>query len=163
DDRTLAERLLVAGLNVVGSKRGVDKHGEKNFRDIALWIGTNVVVCSEVKRRLKLGAWGIDMLLTLPRFMLSDGVLTLTANVNDYMDEVIIRTMMGNPSLSPLPEPPEPWRQLNKGALGPRHWAHEGVRLVNRGKEIEEIIKRSISLGQMNQVLYALNLLQAVP
>src|SRR5689334_20761990 len=43
DDETLALRLLVACISVCDSdKLGADRDGEKNYRDIALWIGRNL-------------------------------------------------------------------------------------------------------------------------
>ena len=54
---------------------GADRDGEKNFRDIALWIGRNLGQRGETA--VEVGGWGVDMLLSLPIFALVDGdVLT---------------------------------------------------------------------------------------
>jgi len=42
-DEDLALRLLIAGVSVCYAPNlGVDSEGQKNFRDIALWIGRNL-------------------------------------------------------------------------------------------------------------------------
>jgi hypothetical protein len=83
----LALRLLNAGVTVCASDEfGADRDGQKNFRDIALWIGRNL----EQQRNdlaFKVGAWGIKMLHDLPIFRLVDhdaehlDVLTLLPDI----------------------------------------------------------------------------------
>ena len=68
----LALRLLIAGVSVCyAPDLGSDSDGQKNFRDIALWIGRNLGQRGELG--FKVGAWGVDMLLSLPIFELVDG------------------------------------------------------------------------------------------
>jgi hypothetical protein len=92
DDETLALRLLVAGISVCGSDTlGADKDGEKNLRDIALWIGRQFGCEREIG--LKVGAWGINMLLTLPIFVLEAGdVLAPTDMAVEFVGDFLART-----------------------------------------------------------------------
>src|SRR5262245_60373253 len=83
--KNLSMRLLMAGISVChGEKLGIDRKTEqKNLRDQTLWIGKNLLpwvkkkgVKKKGKKRryvphdtelaLRLGGWGIDMLLGLP-------------------------------------------------------------------------------------------------
>ena len=60
----LALRLLTAGISVCfAGDLGVDDDGEKNFRDIALWIARNLVSIRDRELALKVGVWGINRLL----------------------------------------------------------------------------------------------------
>ena len=80
-DDDLALRLLVAGISVGGSDElGADRDGQKTFRDTALWIGRNLCPRHGAEMRLKVGAWGINLLLeALPFFALAPGdILILT-------------------------------------------------------------------------------------
>jgi hypothetical protein len=60
DNVELAIQLLVAGINVCDDVRfGIDKDGNKTFRDQAIWIGYNFGVREdESELTLKVGAWG---------------------------------------------------------------------------------------------------------
>ena len=86
----LALRLLIAGISVcAGDHIGTNAVGQKNFRDVALWIGRNL---SQNKNELALkdGAWGINMLTALPIFTLGDGdilEMPLTASLDNFLDE----------------------------------------------------------------------------
>ena len=69
-DDDLALHLLVAGISVGGSDElGVDRDDQKTFRDTALWIGRNLCPRHGAEMRLKVGAWGVGLLLeALPSF-----------------------------------------------------------------------------------------------
>jgi DNA-directed RNA polymerase len=161
EDETLALRLLVAGISVCGSDTlGADKNGEKNFRDIALWIGRQFDCEREIG--LKVGAWGINMLLTLPVFALADDdIPVLKAEVNAFMDDVLVRAIRNNPLLSPLTTPPQSWTDIRKGGLPPDHWAHLPL-IRSHHPSIEIAAREAIRTGQMQKVLDAVNALQAV-
>jgi hypothetical protein len=106
DDKTLALRLLTAGISVCGSDDlGIDKDGEKNFRDIALWIGRNLGHGGKIG--FKVGARGVDLLVTLPCFAIDDeGILRPTAQAIDFVDDVLAEAVKNNALLSPLLDPP---------------------------------------------------------
>jgi hypothetical protein len=130
DDETLALRLLVAGISV--AEDGIDEDdGEKNFRDQALWIGSNFG-CQRRELGLKVGAWGFRMLLCLPVFACDDGgVLRLTSSADAFMDEVLARAIKNNALLSPLTFPPEDWTQVRRGGLPADHWAKVSLSYVS--------------------------------
>src|SRR6516165_2999085 len=161
DDETLARRLLTAGISVCGSDNlGVNKDGEKNVRDIALWIGRNLSHGGKIG--FKSGAWGVDLLVTLPCFALDDdGVLRPTATAIDFMDDVLAEAVKNNALLSPVLEPPRPWTQVSKGALPPDHWAK--LSLIRGHRASQAAARKAISDGRMHKVLDALNALQATP
>jgi len=93
-EEDLALRLLVAGISVCADDvLGADRDGEKNFHDTALWIGRNLGHRGETA--LRVGVWGIDMLLSLPLFELAaDDVLVipLTDRLDAFLDDVIGRS-----------------------------------------------------------------------
>jgi hypothetical protein len=65
----LALRLLTACISVCfADDLGADDDGEKNFREIALWIPVNLVSTRDRELALKVGNWGINRLLSLPMF-----------------------------------------------------------------------------------------------
>jgi hypothetical protein len=129
DDEEIALRLLVAGITVCGSDSlGTDEEGDKNFRDIALWIGQQFGCGRELG--LKVGAWGVNMLLVLPVFELVGDVLKLRADVSDFMDDVLAQAVRNNPLISPTMSPPLPWTQFRRGGLPAGHWALGSVPLV---------------------------------
>jgi hypothetical protein len=169
DDDTLALRLLTAGISVCYSdKLGVDENGEKHFREIALWIGRNLGIGRESIHQselvVKVGAWGACMLTALPVFTFEGDkilTLTLTDDIDELMDEVIIRALKSNPYLSPFATPPEPWTQVRKGVLPVDHWAHVPL-IREHHHSIENIARKAIGRGQMQGVLDAINALQAV-
>jgi hypothetical protein len=117
---------LVAGISVCANDSlGADRDGEKNFRDIALWIGRNLG--QRGKTAVEVGGWGVDMLLSLPIFALAaNDVLTLplTDQLDSLLDDVIARSFKANPLLSPSLVPPDPWTQVRKGGLPADHWAN---------------------------------------
>jgi hypothetical protein len=105
-DDDLAFDLLVAGVSVCWDGRlGVDDGGQKNFRDIALWVG-RVLGQRKGELALKVGAWGINMLVTaLPTlFTLDKDVLSLplTDSLDSFLDQELIRGIRKNPYLSPF-------------------------------------------------------------
>ena len=60
----LALRLLTAGITVCfAADLGADDDGQKNFRDIALWISRNLVSTRDRELALKVGVWGINRLV----------------------------------------------------------------------------------------------------
>ncbi len=78
DDETLALRLISNGISVSGdNKLGVNRDGDKTFRDQALWIARNLGIKENDRETiLRVGTWGINMLLSLPIFVLGpDDVL----------------------------------------------------------------------------------------
>src|SRR5262249_31605107 len=73
DDEEIAFRLLVAGISVSeANKLGSDDDGVKNFRATAEWIGRNLGQ-QRGELGIKVGAWGINLLLELPIFALDVG------------------------------------------------------------------------------------------
>ena len=173
DDEDLAVRLLTAGLSVCyGDKLGVDNEDQKNYRDIALFIGRQFG-----KRRdetaLKVGEWGINTLLTLPIFALvDDDILYLPESLADYFDDVLARVVVTNPLLSPLTTSPVPWTGVRKGGLPADHWAnvplirehHPSIERAVR-KAIGDVQTPGIAIGasEINPLLDAINALQQVP
>ena len=162
DDLTM--RLLVAGISVCASNTlGANDDGEATFRDTALWIGRNL--CSRQGREtcFRVGAWGTNLLASLPAFDLaSDHVLILTEPVHDLMDAVIERAVRTNPYLSPLTEPPPPWTQIYRGGLPADHWARVPL-IRERHRTIEAAVRNAIGRRRMDQVLDAVNYLQSIP
>ena len=55
----LTLRLLTAGVTVAAGL-GVDDDGDKNFRDIALWISRNLISSRNRGLAFQVGVWGID-------------------------------------------------------------------------------------------------------
>jgi DNA-directed RNA polymerase len=163
-DDDLALRLLVAGVSVCASNRlGADEDGNANFRDTALWLGSNLCPGESREIRFKIGAWGARLLDTLPIFaFVADDVLILTEPVHDLMDDVLVRAVRANPYLSPLTSPPGPWTQVRTGGLPKEHWARVPL-IRERDRSIENAARKAIGIGRMQPVLNAVNYLQAVP
>lgn len=165
DNEDLADRLLIAGITVCASDElGADKRGQKNYRDIALFFGRQFG-----KRRdeiaLKVGEWGVNMLLTLPIFAIEGaGVLTLVlTNALDYfLDGVLARYVVSNPLLSPFPTPPVPWTQVRSGGLPVGHWANVPL-IREHHPSTERAARKAIGDGKMDRLLDAINALQRVP
>jgi DNA-directed RNA polymerase, mitochondrial len=159
----LALRLLIAGVSVCyAADLGSDADGQKNFRDIALWIGRNLGQKGELGFRA--GAWGVDMLLSLPIFALVDGDvldIPLTERLDAFLNDVVERGVKANPLLSPLLTPPEPWTQVRKGGLPTDHWANVPL-IREHHPSIEEAARKAIGIGKMRPLLDALNGLQRV-
>ena len=163
-DAALAVRLLVAGVSVAAANYlGTDDEGEKNLRDIALWIGRNIrPSVSEREVNLKVGAWGIEMLLSLPAFKLDGELLKMTATAYDLMDGVLARAVASHPLLSPLTTPPVPWTHVRTGGLPADHWA-AGIPLIREHhRSIEAAARKAIGMRRMQPVLDAVNVLQRV-
>jgi len=155
DHEELALRLLIAGISATDARVGVDDNGDKDFLHQCLWIGCNLLDGRRHKRELqfKLGAWGAEMLLTLPAFAPVGDILTLAADLNDFMDDVFVRAIRNNPLLSPLTTPPESWTDIRKGGLPPDRWAH--VPLIRpHHPSIEAAAREAIRTGQMQKVAY---------
>jgi hypothetical protein len=136
-DAALALRLLVAGVSVAAANYlGTDDDGEKNFRDIAQHIGRNIrPFINEREVNLKVGAWGIEMLISLPVFQLDGEILKMTGAAYDLMDGVLARAVASHPLLSPLTTPPAQWTQVRKGGLPADHWPrgfHSFVNAIDR-------------------------------
>jgi DNA-directed RNA polymerase len=161
DDEEIALRLLVAGITVCGSDSlGTDEEGDKNFRDIALWIGQQFGCGRELG--LKVGAWGVNMLLVLPVFELVGDVLKLRADVSDFMDDVLAQAVRNNPLISPTMSPPLRWTQFRRGGLPAGHWALGSVPLVRSlNPSTEAVMRKAIGTGKMRPVLDAVNYLQS--
>jgi DNA-directed RNA polymerase len=161
DDENLALRLLIAGISVCDSNTlGTDKYGEKTFRDIALWIGRNLSCQGELA--LRVGGWGVEMLRTLPIFVLEAGdVLAPSALAVEFVSAFLARHIRNNPWLSPFATPPEPWTGIRKGLLPPDHWACVPF-IRQHHPSIEVAARKAIGTGQMQKVLDAVNALQAV-
>ena len=161
DDDTLAIELLIAGISVSEpNKLGTDDDGEKNLRDQALFIGSNLGQRRD-KLGLKVGAWGINILTELPAFALDGGVLKMTAPVDEIMDEALATAVAKHPLLSPLTTPPEPWTQVRKGGLSADHWAKVPL-IRERHPSIENAARKAIGTRRMQPVLDAINVLQRV-
>ena len=163
-DEDIALRLLTAGISVCASATiGVSDDGEATFRDSALWIGRNLCPRQNRETRFRVGAWGTSLLVELPTFTLTaDDVLLLTESVHGLMDDVLERAVRGNPFLTPLTEPPQPWTGVRKGGLPAGHWA--SVPLIREhNRSIEEAARKAIGTGRMQPVLDAINTLQSVP
>ena len=162
-DEDLAFRLLVAGVSVCYAKNlGVDSDGQKNFRDIALWIGRNLG--QRGKLGLEVGAWGINRLLYLPIFDLVDTDvldIPLTNSLDALLNDVIKRGAKANPLLSPLLTQPEPWTQVRKGGLPPDHWANVPL-IREHHPSIEEAARKAVGTKKMQPLLDAINALQRV-
>jgi DNA-directed RNA polymerase, mitochondrial len=162
-DEDLALRLLVAGVSVCYAENlGVDSDGQKNFRDIALWIGHNLG--QRGKLGLEVGAWGINRLLYLPIFDLIDADvldIPLTDPLDALLNDVIKRGAKANPLLSPLLTPPEPWTQVRKGGLPPDHWANVPL-IREHHPSIEAAARKAVGTKKMQPLLHAINALQRV-
>jgi DNA-directed RNA polymerase len=170
DNTRLAVQLLVAGVNICASdnlgihdgKKTYDDlgihDGKKTYRDIAISMGGFFGVTRDRELALKIGGWGINMLLSLPVFALDGEVLILAADVHDFLDDVLARETAINPLLSPTDAPPVPWTQVSKGGLSPDHWAR---RSLVRRQASEGVWRKAIADGRMQPTLDAINHLQS--
>ena len=161
----LALRLLTAGITVCADDGlGVDDDGQKNFRDIALWIARNLVAVQDRELALKIGTWGINRLLSLPIFEESDGVLelVLTDRLDTLLDDVLFRAIAANPLLTPSAAPPQPWTGARKGGLPSGHWAQPPLIRAHH-PSIENAARKAIGTGRMQPLLDAIHALQTVP
>src|SRR5262249_18304551 len=85
----IAVRLLTAGMTVgYADGLGTDSDGEKNFRDIALWVARNLVNVRDRELALKVGVWGINRLCELPIFELADNDI-LELSLTDHLDALL--------------------------------------------------------------------------
>ena len=161
DNTNLAIQLLVAGIHVCDSNQlGINrKTGEKTFLKIAIVIGRSFGVREDDDElALKVGAWGINMLLTLTVFALDGEILVLTRDAYHLFDEVLAEAAANNPLLSPTQTAPTPWTQVSKGGLPADHWAR---RPLVANEVTQGVWRKAISTGQMQPVLDALNHLQS--
>jgi hypothetical protein len=114
---------LTAGITVCfADDLGIDDDGEKNFRDIALWIARNLVSIRNRELAFRVGVWGIEQLCALPIFELrDDGILelVLTDQLDTRLDDVLVRAIVANPLLTPSAAPPQPWTGVRKGGCLP--------------------------------------------
>ena len=85
----LVRRLLTAGITVsYAADIGVDDEGQKNFRDISLWLARNLVSVRDRELAFKVGVWGIERLCALLIFELrDDGILELV--LTDQLDSLL--------------------------------------------------------------------------
>lgn len=152
----IADRLLVAGLTV--------GHERQKFGIVASWIG-KCLGQSDKQVALRVGTWGVNMLLELPIFSLegSDQILTLhwSNDLHQLVAETLARRIGRNHLLLPMLTPPIPWSQTDKGIVPPDEWSH--VLLVDRGPVIDAELRDAIAAGRMDGVLKAVNFLQSVP
>jgi hypothetical protein len=151
DNTRLAVQLLVAGVNICAGD-------PQTYRDIALSIGGFFGETRDGELALKIGGWGINMLLSLPVFALDGEILVLAADIHDFLDDVLARETATNPLLSPTDTPPVHWTQVSKGGLSLDHWAK--LSLVRR-QSSQGVWRKAISSGQMLPALDALNHLQS--
>ena len=162
----LALRLLTAGITVsYASDLGVDDEGEKNFREIALWIARNLVAVRDRQLALKVGTWGINRLCELPIFELrDDGILelVLTDQLDTFLDDVLVRAVIANPLLTPSAAPPQPSTGVRKGGLPSGHWAQPPL-IREHHPSIEIAARKAIGTGRMKPLLDAIHALQTVP
>ena len=162
----LALRLLTAGITVsYASDLGVDDEGEKNYREIALWIARNLVAVRDRQLALKVGTWGINQLCELPIFELrDDGILelVLTDQLDTFLDDVLVRAVIANPLLTPSAAPPQPWTGVRKGGLPSGHWAQPPL-IREHHPSIENAARKAIGTGRMKPLLDAIHALQTVP
>ena len=160
----LVWRLLTAGISVTeGNKLGTNREtGEKTFLHQADFIGRNFG--QRGLAGLRIGEWAFNMLLSLPNVFALDqtDALELTADANDFLEEVLWQTVDNNPLLYPVTEPPLDWTQVNKGALPADHWARVSL-IGDNHPAIIGAVKKAIGTGQMRRVLDAINSLQRVP
>ena len=111
-----------------------------------------------------MGEWAFNMLLALPGVFALDpaDVLELTADANDFLDEVLSQAVDNNPLLYPVTTPPLDWTQVNKGGLPAEHWARVSL-IGDNHPAIMGAVRKAIGTGQMQPVLDAVNSLQRVP
>ena len=159
----LVWRLLTAGISATaGSELGTNRDGEKTFLHQALWIGDNFG--QRGLGGLRMGEWAFNMLLALPGVFALDpaDVLELTADANDFLDEVLSQAVDNNPLLYPVTTPPLDWTQVNKGGPPAEHWARVSL-IGDNHPAIMGAVRKAIGTGQMQPVLDAVNSLQRVP
>ena len=77
--------------------------GNKSPREIALWIARNLTLIRDRELAAKIGAWGVNRLLSLPIFEERDGILELdlTESLDTLLDDVLVRAIVANPLLTP--------------------------------------------------------------
>jgi DNA-directed RNA polymerase, mitochondrial len=161
----LAIRLLVAGITVsYADDLGVDSEGNKSPREIALWIARNLTPIRARELAAKVGAWGVNRLLSLPIFEERDGILelVLTESLDTLLDDVLVRAIVANPLLTPSAALPEPWTGVRKGGLPAGHWAQPPL-IRDHHPSIENAARNAIGTGRMRPLLDALHALQSVP
>jgi DNA-directed RNA polymerase len=155
-DDDVATVLLFAGVTVCA------KDYRQTFRDVALFIGR--ALGQHGQSALSLGAWGVNILLTLPIFVLEDDdvlALRLTDSLDSFLDGVLDHHIRSHPLLLPCATPPVPWSQIDKGGVPDGHWAQP--LLIERHSSIEATVRYAIRYGSMKGVLGAVNSLEAVP
>jgi DNA-directed RNA polymerase, mitochondrial len=159
----LTLRLLTAGVTVAAGL-GVDDDGDKNFRDIALWISRNLISSRNRGLAFQVGVWGIDQLCSLPIFELrDDGILelVLTDELDTLLDDTLVRAIVANPLLTPSAIPPQPWTGVRKGGLPSCHWAQPPL-IRDHHPSIEDAARKAIGTGRMKPLLDAIHALQTV-
>jgi DNA-directed RNA polymerase len=116
----------------------------------------------ETELAVKVGEWGVQMLLTLPIFKFEGGLLTLpmTDDLIDFLAEVIMRGAAEHPYLFPSGTPPRPWTGVRAGCLPPDDWARPPL-IRSRYPVIEDVARKRIGTGQMQPMLDAVHALQS--
>ena len=154
-DDDLAAVLLFAGISACATD------DQNTFRDVALFIGHTFGQRGE--SALRVGEWGINILLTLPIFGLEGDVLALqlTDSLDSFLDGVIGQQVRAHPLLLPCATQPAPWVQIDRGGVPTGHWAQP--LLIEHHRSIEVTARCAIRDGSMKPVLDAVNALQAVP
>jgi DNA-directed RNA polymerase, mitochondrial len=160
DDETIARTLLEAGITVCADNDFGTDAGDRNFTNIALWIGRNFPCKESTELELDVGSWGMCLLEMLPIFWRDpdDHVLMMTPEADEIMEGVLTELTKDNPLLRPMTEPPVPWTQVDRGGLPSDYWPR--VRLV-RHRATERVWREEIKQGRMERPLAALNYLQS--
>jgi DNA-directed RNA polymerase len=162
----LALNLLTAGITVCfAADLGADDDGQKNFRDIALWISRNLGSTRDRELAFKVGVWGINRLCELPIFGLGDNdvlELILSDSLDALLSDVLLCAIKTNPLLTPSADTPRPWTQIRSGGLPSGHWAQPPLIRVHN-PSIENAARKAIRIGRMRPLLDAIYALQIVP
>jgi DNA-dependent RNA polymerase len=160
----VAERLLRFGFTAADCPSvGCDRDGNKNARDIFLFIGENLSQRQEKDPELeyRIGGWGARLLLRLvsPRFFGRDDdnvlIVSQSKEVKALLKSAIDWAAYNNPYFLPPIERSAPWTGVRQGPFDKR------VPLVNRpGSEVA--VQKAIKDGKMPRVLASVNYLQDV-
>jgi DNA-directed RNA polymerase len=154
-------KLLSLGITVAAaSTLGVNKDGKKTYTAIALWLGRHIYQQTEdVELALRLGAWGVRMLIKLPFFAYdadadAEGPVLMLKYSNrllEWLDETRANSAAGR-DLLPSPTQPEPWTKFRQGDL-----------ILVTGRYSETAVQQAIDANRMSVVLESINSLQKVP
>jgi DNA-directed RNA polymerase len=161
------DRLLRAGITVAVSTRlGVDKDGDKNSRDVAIYIG-RALGQSKVETCWEVGTWGVDMLRQVQALFWLDAEDVLRLRYNDEVKELCAAAIQAagahNPTLLPGVKPPEPWTDVWRRG-GDDDWAQ--FSFISRAPS-RKAVKKAMGIGRgqrgsMSVVLDAITALENV-